>query len=91
MENAVKHGMDPYSGPLRILVRTRHTDSVTEILVEDNGPGFDPSDPDKPHPTLTNIRQRLHLMCGGQLSIAPAEGRGIAVTITIPDSADPAV
>lgn len=91
VENAVKHGMDPYSGPLRILVRTRHTDSVTEILVEDNGPGFDPSDPDKPHPTLTNIRQRLHLMCGGQLSIAPAEGRGIAVTITIPDSADPAV
>ena len=27
VENAVKHGMNPYSGPLHILVRTQHTEA----------------------------------------------------------------
>jgi sensor histidine kinase YesM len=42
VENAVKHGMDPESEPLRISIRTRSTDLGSEIIVEDNGPGFDP-------------------------------------------------
>jgi sensor histidine kinase YesM len=87
VENAVKHGMDPWSGPLRVSVRTRRTDSGTEIIVEDNGRGFDPSDESMQHATLTNIRQRLELMCGGSLAITPGEGGGTVVTVTIPDSA----
>ena len=87
VENAVKHGMDPYNGPLHISIRTRRTDSGTEIIVEDNGPGFDLSDENKPHTTLTNIRQRLEMMCGGHLTITPREGFGTVVTVTIPDSA----
>jgi sensor histidine kinase YesM len=87
VENAVKHGMDPYSGPLRISVRTRHTDSGTEIIVEDNGRGFDPSDESGPHTALANIRQRLEMMCSGSLAITPGEGGGTVVTVTIPDSA----
>ena len=43
VENAVKHGLDPDSEPLHISIRTLHTDSGTEIIVDDNGPGFDPS------------------------------------------------
>ena len=91
-ENAVKHGINPYSGPLRISIRTRHTDSdesgrsVTEIIVEDTGPGFDPSDKSKPHTTLENIHQRLAMMCGGSMTIKPREGGGTVVTITIPGS-----
>lgn len=86
-ENAVKHGMNPYSAPLHLSIRTRHTDSGTEIIVEDNGPGFDPSDESRPHTTLTNIRQRLEMMCGGSLAIMPREDGGTVVMITIPDSA----
>ena len=78
--------MDPYSGPLYISIRTRHTDSGTEIIVEDNGPGFDPLDESRPHTTLTNIRQRLEMMCGGSLTITPREGGGTVVMVTIPDS-----
>ena len=91
-ENAVKHGINPYSDPLSISIRTRHTDaggsgrSVTEITVEDTGPGFDPLDASKPHTTLENIRQRLEMMCGGNMTIQPREGGGTVVTITIPDS-----
>ena len=86
VENAVKHGMDTDSAPLRILIRTKHTDFGTEITVEDTGPGFDPSDESKPHTTLENIRQRLEMMCGGSMSIKPREGGGAVVTIMIPDS-----
>jgi LytS/YehU family sensor histidine kinase len=87
VENAVKHGMDPYSGPLRISIRTRRTESGTEIIVEDNGRGFDPSGESGPHTTLANIRQRLELMCGGSLAITSGAGGGTVVTVTIPDSA----
>ena len=52
VENAVKHGMDPYHGPLHISIRTRNTDSGTELIVDDNGIGFDPSDESRPHTAL---------------------------------------
>ena len=93
VENAVKHGINPYSGPLRISIRTRRTDaggsgrSATEIIVEDTGPGFDPSDESKPHAALNNIRQRLEMMCGGTMTITPRRGGGTVVTVTVPDSA----
>ena len=84
VENAVKHGMDPYHGPLSISIRTRNTDSGTEIIVEDNGSGFDPSDESRPHTTLENIRQRLEMMCNGTLEITSREAGGTRVTIRIP-------
>ena len=87
VENAVKHGLDLDSEPLRISIRTRRTDSGTEIIVEDDGSGFDPSDESKPHTTLDNIRQRLEMMCNGSMMIQPREGGGTVVTVTIPDSA----
>ena len=84
VENAVKHGMDPDSGPLHIWVRTRETGSGSEITVEDDGPGFDPAIADDPHTTLANIRQRLDMMCGGRMDISPREGGGTKVLVTIP-------
>ena len=70
VENAIKHGRDPNADPLFISIRTRKTDSGTVIIVEDNGPGFDPSDESKPHTTLNNIRQRLEMMCEGGMTIS---------------------
>ena len=84
VENAIKHGMDPYHRPLCISIRTRFTDSGAEIIVEDNGSGFDPSDESRPHIALDNIRQRLEMMCGGHMTITPREGGGTVVTIMIP-------
>jgi signal transduction histidine kinase len=84
VENAVKHGLDPSLGPLRILIRTRETESGSEITVEDNGPGFSPADDDAPHIALANIRERLELMCGGGLTLRTGEEGGTVVTITVP-------
>ena len=86
VENAVKHGRDPYAGPLRISIRTRKTDSGSEIAVLDDGRGFAPADNSEPHIALNNIQQRLELMCGGRLTITPNDGGGTVVTVTIPDT-----
>ena len=92
VENAVKHGMDPESAPLHISIRTRETEAGSEIVVEDDGPGFAtrseaepvPVETPAPHIALENIRQRLSMMCGGKLTIRPREGGGTVVTVTIP-------
>ena len=86
VENAIKHGLDPDLEPLYVTVTTEVTDGGVRITVEDTGPGFDPSDEGKPHTTLENIRQRLQMMCGGNMTIMPREEGGTVVTITIPDS-----
>ncbi len=84
VENAVKHGMNPDEGPLHISISTRQTDSGAEITVKDDGPGFDPSDENKSHTTLTNIRQRLEMMSGGILQITSGKGGETVVTVKIP-------
>ena len=86
VENAVKHGMDPDSAPLRICIRTRETDAGHEITVEDNGPGFAQANTDdsEPHIALANMQQRLEIMCGGTLTVMPREGGGTVVKITLP-------
>lgn len=84
VENAVKHAMDPERDPLHIVIRTRDTGSASEIVVEDDGVGYTPSDDREPHIALENIRERLKLMCGGEMTIEPRQGGGTTVRITIP-------
>ncbi len=84
VENAIKHGMDPDAGPIRISIRTLETESGSEITVEDNGVGFEPSDNNEPHIALENIKHRLEIMCSGEMTITPREGGGTVVRIIIP-------
>ena len=86
VENAVKHGMNASSDPIHISVVTRQTDTSSEIIVEDDGPGYNPVDDNEPHIALNNIKQRLEMMCGGKLTISPREGGGTSVKVTIPMS-----
>ncbi len=85
VENAVKHGVDPEADPLHITVHTRKTDCGSEIIVTDTGPGYEPANDNEPHIALANIRERLRMMCGGELVISGRDGGGTAVTIVIPD------
>lgn len=86
VENAVKHGRDPYAGPFRIFIKTRKKNSESEIVVADNGRGFDATDDSEPHIALKNIQERLEIMCGGSLTITPNYGGGTVVTVIIPDN-----
>ena len=83
VENAVKHGIDPDLDPLYITVRTREGKQGAEITVEDTGPGFGAKDNDKPHIALANIRERLEMMCNGNLAISGREGGGTVIRIII--------
>lgn len=84
VENAVKHGLDPDSAPLHVTIRTRKIGSTSQIVVANNGLGFDPAIADDPHTTMANIRQRLEMMCDGSLVIASCADGGATVTVTIP-------
>ena len=86
VENAVKHGMRSSSDPIHVSVATRKTDKYVEIIVEDDGPGFDPVDDNEPHIALNNIRGRLEMMCRGKLEITGREGGGTSVKVRIPTS-----
>lgn len=84
VENAVKHGMVASDKPIHITVRTRKTTTASEIIVEDDGPGYQPKDDNEPHIALNNIRQRLEMMCKGTLEIYSGDEGGTVVKITIP-------
>ena len=90
LHDQVEQYMDPDSAPLRIRIATRRTGSGSEIVVEDNGAGFEPADDfgsangSEPHVALENIRERLQIMCGGRMTITPREGGGTVVRLAIP-------
>ena len=84
VENAVVHCMRNSNAPIHISVTTRKTDAAIEITIEDDGPGFTPTDNHEPHIALNNIRGRLQMMCHGTLTISPREGGGTSVTVCIP-------
>ena len=84
VENAVKHGMDPELEPLFISISTRRQDGYAEITVDDSGPGYQPADDNEPHIGLDNVRERLKMMCKGDLTISRRDCGGTIVTIRIP-------
>ena len=86
VENAIRHGMDQDSEPLHISIRTGRTASGSEIIVENNGADYEPADDREPHIALKNIRQRLEMMCRGEMTIMPREEGGTVVRVTIPNA-----
>ena len=84
VENAVVHGLRESNDPIHVSITTRKTDTAIEIIVDDDGPGFKPTDDNEPHTALSNIRERLEMMCEGTLTISPRESGGTSVKVTIP-------
>ena len=83
VENSIKHAMDPENAPLLIKIFTCETEFGNEILVEDNGEGFDAEKIFEKSLTLSNIKNRLKIMCGGELEIKSDAG-GTIVKIFVP-------
>ncbi len=85
-ENAVKHGVEPKIGPVRVTVRARRTEACAlEVTVADDGAGFGASAGGSGL-GLTNIRERLQQMypdCAALTLRARPEG-GVAATLSVP-------
>jgi len=88
VENAIRHGVRIRQEGL-VQVRSRNFKDRHEIIIADNGTGFDPSiteHRDSGHIGIRNVRERLASLCGGTLTIDSAKGRGTTIVISIPNS-----
>lgn len=84
LEMSVLHGVDPENSQLRIDVHTVELPGEYQIIINDNGPRYEPSDEDNPLLTLDPIRHRLKKMADARLDIGPREVIGSSITIHIP-------
>ena len=86
VENAVKHGVTKKRGGGIVTLSTRKTEEGVQIIVRDTGVGFDPEhymDDGKPHVGIRNVRERLHNMVGGSLTVTSSPDGTVAV-VSIP-------
>lgn len=86
VENAVKHGILPKEDGGRVTIRTRETTMGYEVVVEDDGVGFDVTEKwdSQVHVGIENVSKRLELICNGTCTIHSEKGKGTVVTIHIP-------
>ena len=87
VENAVKHGIAPKEegGTVRIVSRWL-SDGGAQIRIIDDGVGFDVKqlrDMDVTHEGLANVRERIRLEVGGELTITSSPGRKTTAIVTI--------
>ena len=71
-----------------LTIRSLESDSDYEVIVEDDGVGFDSSSPrpddDTPHIGIANVRRRVEELVNGSVDTISAPGKGTKVTIRIP-------
>ena len=85
VENAIKHGITKKEGGGTILLSTWEENGNIMIGVDDDGIGFDTSQPEKPQSIgLKNIRFRLHHLVNGTLTLKSEPGKGTKVIIARP-------
>jgi sensor histidine kinase YesM len=88
VENAVKHGVGMKKKGGTVKIATRETDCAYEVIISDDGVGFDPSSVNagdgRSHVGMENTRTRLKEMCGGEVRIESQVGVGTVATIILP-------
>lgn len=94
VENAVRYGITQREEGGTVKIYSRDTGSAYQVVVEDDGVGFDinATKPDgRTHIGIDSIRRRLSEMCGGSLEAESTPNVGTKVTITIPKQGGAAV
>ncbi len=93
VENAVLHGISPLSEPGHISINLQYSGDLLQIIVEDNGAGFDINEPapskqndSSNHIALQNLRDRIRLIYGEAygVTVQSAPGQGCRAVITLP-------
>lgn len=91
VENAVRHGARKREDGGTVTVSAAEYPDRYEVVIRDNGPGFDVTasrQDGKMHIGITNVRERLQRMCGGDLRIESAPGQGTKAIIILPKGAE---
>ncbi len=89
VENAVRHGVRAReSGAGTVTIATRELSGFYEIIVTDDGPGFDPAakrpEDGRSHVGLENVRERLRRVSAGELRIESEPGKGTRAILLLP-------
>ncbi|MBV8550289.1 MAG: histidine kinase [Acidobacteriaceae bacterium] len=86
VENAIRHGVSRRSAKGELRVSAKEFDTFLQIVVEDNGPGFEGQEKTNGlGMALDNVRQRLHLCYGSSSGLdIQSSPEGTSVTLTIP-------
>lgn len=87
VENAVKHGIRPKDDVGTVTIKTVETAQDYEIIVEDDGVGFEVNEQkqdNRAHIGIENVSKRVELICNGYCEIKSEKGKGTIVTIHIP-------
>ena len=88
VENAIRHGVRIREEGIVRVSAWREGNSF-EVMVQDNGVGFDIGgidSADSSHIGIRNVRERIETMCGGTLKVESVFGEGTKVTISLPIS-----
>ena len=86
VENAIRHGVRVRKEG-HVTIHSAITETAHEIVVQDNGAGFDVKqleNMDGSHIGIRNVRERLEKLCGGTLTLESRIGEGTTATIRIP-------
>ena len=90
VENAVKHGVGMKDEGGTVTIAARETEDAFEVIITDDGVGFDTSAPKKEdgrsHVGMENTRKRLRDMCGADIIITSKPGEGTTAKVIIPKS-----
>ena len=89
VENAVKHGVGMKEDGGTVTIATRETDTYHEIIVSDDGVGFDTNEVQndgRSHIGMENTKRRLKDMCNAEVIITSVIGEGTTAKIVIPKS-----
>ena len=72
-------------------VRTFLNQNMHEIVIQDNGVGFNTEDLKTwglEHIGIRNVNERIEQMCGGTMKIESTPGEGTTITLRIPADRD---
>ena len=86
VENAIRHGVRIRKQGI-ITVKKKKKQDYHEIIIEDNGKGFDTNiltDIDNSHIGINNVKERIETMCKGTLFVESIIDKGTKITIHIP-------
>ena len=88
VENAVKHGVGQKKKGGTVKIMTKETGDGYEIVISDDGVGFDVNAPRKEdgrsHVGMDNTRRRLKEMIGAEVVIESTVGEGTTARVVIP-------
>jgi two-component sensor histidine kinase len=92
VENAIRHGIEPYAKPGRIELRASRQDGTLALQVCDSGAGLRGGAPASEGVGLSNTRARLRELYGAEhrLELQDGPDGGLQVRLTIPFRREPA-